>query len=366
MKKLLFLLSTAFSIVCFAQKRNPANKAIFLEDINWTIAQQYLSPDAVIVLPLGAGSKEHGPHLPLSTDFIQAEGLAKVVALHRKVIITPVVNYGFYPAFLKYPGSTSTNFRTATDIVVQIVRSLANYGPRRFYIINVGVSTTPTLETAAKILSEEGILLYFSRYDRPAFDNAEAVFRTKEYNGHADELETSNILYLRPDLTNMSKAVNDSSMKDKKGNMSPVIVEGGNLNTSGINGYAALGTKEKGKKNILSFANELIKEIDSVTNCVLPVAKDRTTEYNSFEGSYTDATGKKLTINQKNNTLYFVWDGRDARNFFHLYKDASDYFSSIAMNILFIRNEKGSSTGSEVQKAWCQYRGESFWVTKDR
>jgi creatinine amidohydrolase len=310
---------------------------------------------------LGAGAKEHGPHLPLSTDFIQAEGLAKLVALQRKVIITPVVNYGFYPAFLKYPGSTSTNFRTATDMVVQIVRSLAGYGPKRFYIINVGVSTTPTLETAAKTLAEEGILLYFSRYDRPAFDNSDAAFRTKEFSGHADEMETSNILYLRGDLTDMSKAVNDSSMKDKRGNMSPVPVEGGNLNTSGINGYAALGTKEKGEKGLKSFANELIKEIDSVTNCALPVAKDRATEYSLLEGTYSDAYGKKLVISQKNNILYFVWDGRDTRNFFHLYKDAPDYFSSMGMNILFIKNENG-----KAEKAWCQYRGENFWVTKDK
>lgn len=361
MKKLFLILSTVFSILCVAQKRNPANKAIFLEDISWTASQQYLTPDAVIVMPLGAAAKEHGPHLPLSTDFIQADGLAKVVALHRKVIITPVVNYGFYPAFLKYPGSTSTNFRTATDMVIQIVRSLASYGPKRFYIINIGVSTNPTLEMAAKTLSEEGILLYYSRYDRPGFDKAEAPFRTKEYSGHADELETSNILHLRPDLVNMSKAVNDSSMKDKRGNMSPVIIEGGNLNTSGINGYAALGSKEKGKKNIVAFANELIREIDSVTNCSLPVAKDRTVEYTAFEGSYTDGSGKKLIINQKNNTLYFVWDGRDGRSFFHLYKDAPDYFSSMSMNILFIKNEKGM-----VEKAWCQYRGESFWVVKEK
>jgi creatinine amidohydrolase len=361
MKKIFLICSVAFSIVCYAQKRNPDNKAIFLEDISWTTAQQVLTPDAVVVLPLGAGAKEHGPHLPLSTDFIQAEGLAKVVALHRRVIITPVVNYGFYPAFLKYPGSTSTNFKTATDMVVQIVRSLAGYGPRRFYIINVGVSTTPTLETAAKILTEEGILLYYSRYDRPGFDKAEAPHRTQEYSGHADELETSNILYLKPWLTDMSKAVNDSSMKGKRGNMAPVVIEGGNLNTSGINGYAALGTKEKGKKYIAAFANELIREIDSVTNCALPVAKDRTAEFTVYEGSYIDDSGKKLVISQKNNTLYFVWDGRGASNFFHLYKDAPDYFSSMALNILFIKNEKGIT-----EKAWCQFRGESFWVTKDR
>ena len=361
MRKLLVLIIIASPFTGFSQKRNPANKAVFLEDISWTTARPLLGPDAVIVMPLGAASKEHGPHLPLSTDYIQASGLANKVALQRKVIITPAVNYGFYPAFLKYPGSTSTNFKTATDMVVQVVRSLSGYGPKRFYIINVGVSTTPTLEAGAKILAEEGILLFYSRYDRASFDNAEKVFRTKTYNGHADELETSNVISLRPDLVNMSKAVNDSSMKNKKGNMAPIEVEGGNLNTSGINGYAALGTKEKGLKNMASFAGELIKEIDSVTTCALPVAADRTIEYAAFEGSYTDAAGKKLIISQKNNMLYFIWNGNDNRGFFHLYKDAPDYYSSMSMNILFVKN-----TAGVVEKAWCQYRGESFWVVKEK
>ena len=359
MRKILLFLFSTCTLICIAQKRNPANKAIFLEDISWTTAQQYLTPEAVVVIPLGAQAKEHGPHLPLSTDFIQATWFAKEIALQRKLIITPTVNYGFYPAFLKYPGSSSTNFATATNLVVQIIRSLSAYGPKRFYIVNIGVSTTPTLETAAKTLAEEGILLYYSRYDRPGIEKAEGQFRTKEYSGHADELETSNIISLRPDLVDMRKAVNDSSMKGKSGNMSPVVIDGGNLNTSGINGYATLGTKEKGEKNILAFSNELIREIDSITNCAIPVAIDRSIEYAAFEASYVDGSGKKLVVNQKDNILYFIWNGRDTRNFFHLYKDASDYFSSMNMNILFVRNEKGV-----VEKAWCQYRGDNFWVTR--
>ena len=359
MKKILFFVLCLSSFMSVAQKRNAANKAIYLEDISWTSAKEILTPETVVVIPLGAGSKEHGPHLPLSTDFLQAEELARKVAMDRKVVITPTVSYGFYPAFLKYPGSTSTTFTTATNMVVEIVRSLAGYGPRRFYIINVGVSTTPTLITAAKTLAEEGILLYYSRYDRPAFDKAEARFRTKTYSGHADELETSNVMSIRPDLVDMKKAVNDSSMKGKSGNMTPVMVAGGNMNTSGINGYAALGTAEKGKKNMISFANELVKEIDSVATCALPVMKDRSSEYAAYEGNYVDSEGKKLVISQQNNILYFVWNGRDTRTFFHLFKDAPDYFSSMNMNILFVKNESG-----EVNKAWCQFRGERFWVSK--
>lgn len=359
MRKTLFFLFAFTTWSAVAQNRNPKNKAVFLEDIPWPSAQQILTADAVVVIPLGAGAKEHGPHLPLSTDYLQAEAYAKEIALQRKVVITPTANYGFYPAFLKYPGSTSTTFATATNMVVQIVRSLAAYGPRRFYIVNIGVSTTPTLETAAKTLAEEGILLYYSNYARAGFENAENPFRTRAYSGHADEMETSNVLNIRPDLVDMRKAVNDSSMKGKSGSMTPVMIEGGNLNTSGVNGYAALATKEKGKKGMSAFAKELIREIDSVSVCNLPSVKDRSSEYTAYEGSYVAHTGKKLVINQKNNLLYFIWDGRDTRNFFHLYKDAPDFFSSMNMNILFVKNESG-----EVTKAWCQFRGESFWVTK--
>ncbi|GAB3955234.1 hypothetical protein GCM10028805_42210 [Spirosoma harenae] len=151
------------------------------------------------MIPLGAGAKEHGPHLPLLTDYLQAEALTKQIVRQRKVLITPIVSYGFYPAFLKYPGSTSINFETATATVVQIVRSLAAYGPKRFYIVNIGVSTTPALVTAAQTLTEEGILLYYSRYDRTGFVKAEEPFRTRSYSGHADELESSSVLYIRPE-----------------------------------------------------------------------------------------------------------------------------------------------------------------------
>ncbi|HEV8079772.1 MAG TPA: creatininase family protein [Chitinophagaceae bacterium] len=359
MKNILLILFLAISFKAVAQKRNPNNKAIFLEDISWTTAKQVLTSDAVIVIPLGAGAKEHGPHLPLSSDFIQAEGYKNQLALKRKVIITPTINYGYYFGFLKYAGSTSLSFSTATDLVLQIVRSLTNYGPKRFYIINVGVSTTPTLETAAKILANEGVLLYFSSFERPNFAKVQEQLRTQAYGTHADEKETSNILSLRPDLVDMSKAVNDSSMKNKIGGMTPIPLEGGILNTSGIIGYAALGTKEKGLKFMDAFTKEVIKEIDSITTCTLPQVKDRSTEYKKYEGTYTDTSGKKLIINQKDNILYYIWNGRDGRNFFHLYRDGEDFFSSIAFNILFVKNENG-----EVIKAWCQYRGTSFWVTK--
>lgn len=361
MKKVLILLFAFAAIQAFSQKKNIADKGVFLGNISWTTAKQLLMPDAVIVIPLGAGAKEHGPHLPLSSDYIQAEETAKLLALERNVIITPTVNYGFYPAFLKYAGSTSIDFTTATEMVLSVVRSISSYGPKRFYVINVGVSTTPTLAAASKLLAGEGILLYYSQYDRSNFAKMEDQIKTKTFGGHANELETSNVLYLRPELVDMSKAVNDSFSKGKQGILSPVEIEGMAYSPTGIVGYAALATKEKGKLCMQMYTKEVIREIDSITTCALPKVKDRAEEYKKYEGEYTSAGRKNLIIQAKDNDLYFKQ--ADAPFFapFVLYRNGEDYFSAQTLTVLFTKNEEG-----QVAKAWCQSRGESFWMTKTK
>ena len=64
---------------------------------------------AKLVLPLGAASKEHGPHLLLRNDEILANYLGRRVLAERPVAMLPTLTYGFYPAFLEYPGSTSVS-----------------------------------------------------------------------------------------------------------------------------------------------------------------------------------------------------------------------------------------------------------------
>jgi uncharacterized protein (TIGR02246 family) len=52
----------------------------------------------------------------------------------------------------------------ARDMAADIIRSLAKYGPRRFYILNTGTTTVRALQETARLLADEGILL---RYTQP-------------------------------------------------------------------------------------------------------------------------------------------------------------------------------------------------------
>ena len=139
-----------------------------LEDLSWPEAEKVLTPERIVVLPLGAGSKEHGPHLTLGNDRLLADGLAARVLAERDVAMLPTLTYGFYPAFLEYPGSVSLSFDTQRDVIVQAARSMARYGPRRFYVLNTGVSTVPPLQAASEALAREGIAMRFTNVLRAA------------------------------------------------------------------------------------------------------------------------------------------------------------------------------------------------------
>jgi creatinine amidohydrolase len=87
--------------------RAPSPEGVLLEDLTWQEAERVLTPDAVVVIPIGAQAKEHGPHLKLRNDWTIAEYLKGRIVERSKVVVAPTVNYHFYPAFVEYPGSTS-------------------------------------------------------------------------------------------------------------------------------------------------------------------------------------------------------------------------------------------------------------------
>src|SRR5262249_25442405 len=158
-----------------------------LSDIPWTEAEKLLGPERIVVLPLGAGSKEHGPHLLLGNDQLMADALAARVVQARPVALLPTLTYGFYPAFLEYPGSVSLSFETQRDVVMEVCRSIARYGPRRFYVLNTGVSTTRPLKEAVAGLGAEGILLRYTDLLQTLAPTEQAV-RQQKAGTHADEL----------------------------------------------------------------------------------------------------------------------------------------------------------------------------------
>ena len=97
----------------------------WVQDLSWTAVEQRLAAGAVALLPIGAASKEHGPHLPHGTDYIQAAYYAERLAETFDFLIWPVATYGYYPVFTEYPGSISLREETFRAIVAEILDGIA-------------------------------------------------------------------------------------------------------------------------------------------------------------------------------------------------------------------------------------------------
>lgn len=253
-----------------AQARPPA-KAVLLEDLTWQQAEAVLGPDTVVVIPLGAAAKEHGPHLRLKNDLLLAEYLKRRVLAGAPgpLVIAPTVNYHFYPAFVQYPGSTSLRLETARDLLVDICRGLMRFGPRRFYVLNTGVSTVRALAPAAAELRREGALLTYLDW-LAALGPVEKRLARQEGGTHADEMETSMMLYIAPRSVDMSKAVKDYRPHRPGGFTRDPAATTGIYSPSGVWGDPTLATRAKGAVLTEHAVQVVLREIEALRSAPLP------------------------------------------------------------------------------------------------
>ncbi len=173
-------------------------RGAWLEDLTWLEAKARFAADPVVVVPIGAAAKAHGPHLPLKTDAMTARALGQRLIERLPVLAAPVVGFGFYPAFTSFAGSQHLSADTFKSLLGELVGNFTQHGVRRIALVNTGVSTEkPVDEIAAKT----GALALHMRFVGQA---AEALIDNKE-GGHADERETSVMLALDPRGVRMDK-----------------------------------------------------------------------------------------------------------------------------------------------------------------
>jgi creatinine amidohydrolase len=244
-----------------------------LSNLSWLDARQALTAETIVLIPLGAAAKEHGPHLRLDNDRILAEYLARRVAEQENVVVAPTLTYHFYPAFVAYAGSTSLRLETARDMVIDVIASLAAFGPRRFYVLNTGVSTVRALEPAAAALAERGVVMHFTRIDR-AGNEAVRSLQEQEGGSHADEIETSMMLHIDPQCVDMSKAAKD--YHPGSGPLTPNASEPGVYSPTGIYGDATLATAEKGRIIVEATVADLIRDIAALRQVAFSDPGDET------------------------------------------------------------------------------------------
>lgn len=243
-------------------------RGAFLTDLTWDEAEPVLRGDPVVVVPVGAGAKEHGPHLPLGTDRIVVEYLARQLVERTPVLVMPTVTYGYYPHFSSFPGSTHLEANTFQAMMMQLILSVHRHGPRRFFVLNTGVSTYPVLEIVARDLDRfHRLLVGVTRIGDLGGHRAAGLF-SQPAGSHADELETSLLLAIAPDVVRLSKAVREiPDRPHARGMFVPPMYHrepGPGYSATGVYGDATLATPEKGRAIAAAMIEDLIAGVDQL------------------------------------------------------------------------------------------------------
>lgn len=179
----------------------------FLGDLSWPEAQVQLS-EATVIIPFGAGAKEHGPHLPLNTDRVVLDHLLQSAVKLEGVLIAPSILHGWFPAFRDYPGTEIADPTVFQNYVEAVAISLISHGAKRLVFLNTGISRAtglPLAIVARDIRANHGVHTLVISWDDLETDQSTHLYKQAR-GGHADEGETSIMLYLRPDLVDMTAA----------------------------------------------------------------------------------------------------------------------------------------------------------------
>jgi len=237
-----------------------SHHSVYLEILSWVEAEEVLKKYEVVLFALGARTKEHGPHLPLNNDYLMSEYYKNQVVKEVPVVILPTLQYGYYPSFLEYPGSISLREDTFKNTIIEICTSISNYGIKKFYILNTGVSTLRPLKKATEELEDKGIILYY--FDLLEFEEKHSKKLLQQEGGtHADESETSIMLYIAPEVVDMNKAVKDYDSRPNREGLTRNPKGDGIFSPTGIWGDPTLATKEKGRILAEETINEIISQV---------------------------------------------------------------------------------------------------------
>ena len=249
------LLFSMILCILFTQNMNAEIPGAFLGDLTWPEAEVRLQEAPCVILPFGAGAKEHGPHLPMNADAVVLDYLCQKAVETLPVIVAPPVLHGWFPAFRDFPGTEVADPDIFQRYIHEIARSLIKNGARRLVLLNTGIfkaTGLPLSIAAREIRVETGVPILVVSWDDLETDEVEA-FQEQNIGGHADELETSIHLYLQPDLVHMDLAVNEDGQARKsipgyKPGLFSRNPEDPAYSETGILGDPTLATAEKGRK----------------------------------------------------------------------------------------------------------------------
>lgn len=172
--------------------------------------QELLSRSDMVIIPV-ASLEQHGLHLPIGTDYLNGVERAKLIAQQVDVLVAPILLPGQSPYHMGFEGTITLPSSLIQEVYVEAVKSLVRHGFKRFLMLNAhggNAATTRFIvdrinqETAGIAVDLGSVLGPFRPEINEPSGSTVAVF-----DRHGGTGETSNSMYLTPELVDLEAAV---------------------------------------------------------------------------------------------------------------------------------------------------------------
>jgi creatinine amidohydrolase len=170
------------------------------------------------ILPVGVLEK-HGPHAPMGSDIIRAREWAARAAEIEYAVVFPEFIYGQIYIAQHQPGTFTIPSDLLWALLQATVDEIARNGFKRILIVNGHGGNNDFLRYFIRVQVEKerdyAVYLHNPRSD-PEYNDKVNRLRKSAYDGHAGERETSELLYLRPDLLKMDRSGDESGIDQRR------------------------------------------------------------------------------------------------------------------------------------------------------
>ena len=193
-----------------------------MNHLSWTEYESYVdNKDAIFILPVGA-VEQHGPHLPLGTDWMLAKAISDLVAEQVNSVVAAPLAYGFKSQVKSgggnhFCGTTSLDGHTLTTVICDIMREFSRHGARRVIIIDhhyendwfITEGCDLTIREMRRLGIDDFQIMKPRLFELIDNDTLERIYPNDSFPGimleHAGKFETSEMLYLYPEHVRTDK-----------------------------------------------------------------------------------------------------------------------------------------------------------------
>ncbi len=171
---------------------------MYIADQTWPELGGYFEDESLALVPLGS-TEQHGPHLPLATDHLIAEGFAREAAERAGYLCTPTIDVGVSPHHRQFTGTMWVDAPAFREYVESFTRNLTYHGIDRVVYVNAHGGNVDHLREVGRRLRDDGALYAIEwMWDESIPELVDDLF---ERNGpHGGPKETAITMHLAEEL----------------------------------------------------------------------------------------------------------------------------------------------------------------------